>query len=125
MKLVSCTREGYQLAVRYGKEVLGHEPGEDGPRWVRNAGRDVRRIETGEVEFQAIDGAVTEVEVEGELEVTYFTLRDNAGRERGFSWDGGGVEFPVGRRVIVRCVAASPEVSSLPNVISVMEMWVD
>lgn len=123
MKLVYCTEEGYHLALRYGIQVLGHDPGQDGPKWVYNAGRDVRRIETGEVEFQALDGIVTEVEIQED--VTYFMLRDNAGRGREFGWDGGGVEFPVGRRVIVRYVAVAPEVSSSPDAISVMEMWVD
>jgi hypothetical protein len=124
MKLIYCTVEGYQLALRYGAEVLDHEPGQDSPRWVRNAGRDVRRIETGEVEFQALDGVVAEAE-DDDCEVTYFMLRDKTGREREFSWDGGGVDFPVGRGVIVRYVSVAPEVSSIPNGISVMEMWVD
>ena len=84
--------------------------------------RDVSRIETGQVEFQALDGLVTEADSD-ESEVTYFTLRDDISREREFSWDHGGVEFPVGRRVIVRYVDVAPEVS--PHGINVMEMWID
>jgi hypothetical protein len=75
------------------------------------------------VEFQALDGTVTEVEVQGD--VTYFMLRDDTGRGREFGWDGDSVKFPVGRRVIVRYVSVAPEVSGSPSAISVMEMWVD
>lgn len=123
MKLIYCTEEGYHLALRYGKEVLDHDPGQDGPRWSSNAAR-VRRIEIGELELEAFDGVITEVDDDGS-EAIYFMLRDNTGREREFDWDGGGVQFKVGGRVVVRYVAVSPEVSSLPDIISVMEMWVD
>lgn len=95
MKLIYCTEDGYHLALRYGKEALDHDSGQDGPQRVRNAGRDVCPIEAGEVEFQALDGTV--IEVEEEVEVTYFTLRDKMS-ENGYStgtaaasnfWSGG------------------------------------